>query len=245
MVSRLREGIIDDQISCLPQLQAQVNVIERDRQFLGETANAVKHVLLHDHHRGCDRGQILQDRRLVKVSGEASVHSGKQGAGYAADPDHDTGRLDPAVRIQELASGSSDILPGAYAKKLGKPSVPHLNVIVQKDKVLALGFPGGKVVDRGEVELLLPADDPYAILPLDLSVVIEDLLRGGIILHDDDLVVVILCMSADGRQALLQHLPLFAVRDDDRDLRMILNLVAHPVEAVILGLADLSPLAAP
>ena len=143
--------------------------------------------------------------------------------------------LQRIVRIVEhgTADGGTALV-GALPQQFGEPvSVQDFHVVVEQQQVLARSRFPAEVVDSREVEALFRVgDDPQAVVPLLCRFVVGKGRRvGGVVLDDDDLVIVPRRLLPDALQALFQIGGVVLVGDEDADLRVALDVPLHAVGA--------------
>ena len=195
----LSERIIDDEIARAPYLHTEIDVIERDRELLSESADLIVDALLH--HKACssDRREILLADDPVLVACLSAILVYERVTGNSAPSDNNTGVLDRIVLIIESCADSSDIISAAETEHLADDIVAdELSVIIEQEEVLAFGLFGSEIVDRGEIESAFIVDDFHAVISgSEVPVIEECLLLGRIILDDDDLKVRVAHTSVD------------------------------------------------
>ena len=202
----LSERIIDDEIARAPYLHTEIDIVERDRKLLSESADLIVNALLHHKACGCDRREILLADDPVLIAGLSPVLIYERMTRDSAPSDNNTGVLDRIVLIIESCADSSDIISAAETEHLADDIVAdELSVIIEQEEVLAFGLFGSEIVDRGEIESAFIVDDFHAVISCRKVPVIEEcLLLGRIILDDDDLKVRVAHTSVDA--LLFKHL---------------------------------------
>src|SRR5688572_8425734 len=148
---------VDDEMTSLPNLEAQVNVVEHDAQIFVKPADLVEHAPRHHHagagHRAAVACEICQARapnRLSRPRPEG-IRCG------AVDADHDSGMLNPSICVQQLRTDCADFLALCVLEHRSQPvRMDYLEVVVEKQQLLAARVPNAKVVERRVVERLRP-----------------------------------------------------------------------------------------
>src|SRR5439155_18641570 len=100
----------DVAIAVLLQLQAEVDIVERDRQaLLVEPTHREVGLALDEQARSGDRRELLDQPRAADVAWRMRFEVLVRMPGHAADADDDTAVLQRAIGIQQLRADSADI----------------------------------------------------------------------------------------------------------------------------------------
>ena len=169
------------------------------------------------------------------------MKSDKRMTGDTAETDNNTGMLDRVILVEQSRSGDPHVLPLDKAKHLFHEILcDQLNIVVHKQKILALCVLYAEIVDRGVVELSLPADNMYIWeLLLDLLVVIPGRLLRTVVLHDDELQILIGSLRQHRANTVVKIHGVVLVWDNYRYQRIILDLKRRVIDPVIHALFHL------
>ena len=109
VVIQLRVRIIDDQITGLSYLHAEIYIVKGYSQFLRETAHLIVNTLLH--HKACSRdcAHILLTDDPVLVPCLAALLINECVTRDSAPSDDDAGMLDRVVLIVQSGADRSDV----------------------------------------------------------------------------------------------------------------------------------------
>ena len=75
-------------------LQAEVHIVERDREAFVEPADLLEDLLADDKARRRDRADVLHGAQPVQVSGVIAAREAMSMPGEAIEAEHDTAMLD-------------------------------------------------------------------------------------------------------------------------------------------------------
>ena len=191
MQHRIRS--IDHEFSELSDLHAVVDIIECDGKFLRKSAHGVKYGAFAHHAGRRDGAVILSAHCPVEVAVLGFVEPDKRVSRNASESDDNAGMLDRIILIEKSCADNSDVLSlGKAEHLLDKVLCNQLDIVVHEQKVFALCMLYAEVVDRGIVELPLPADNVYIReFLLDLLIVSPCRLFCAVVLHDDKLEVLV------------------------------------------------------
>ena len=222
----------------LSHLHAVINIIESHRELFRKSAHSVKDGALAHHAGRCDRAVILSTHRAVEIAVLGFMKSDKRMTGDTAETDDNTGMLDRVILVEQSRSDDTHVLSLGKAKHLFNEIFrDQLNIVVHKQKVLALCVLYAEIVDRRVVELPLPADNMYIReLLLDLLVVIPGRLFRTVVLHDDELQILIGSLRQHRADAVVEVHSVVLVRDNYGHKRIILDLKRRVIDAVIHAL---------
>src|SRR5579885_292765 len=97
---QLGVGCPDDPVPRLPDLEAEVHVIEGDFQVdLVKSPDRAEDILPHDHAGGGDARYVTDELELSKIAGGTSRKGLVGVAGHAAHADHHARVLDRIVAV--------------------------------------------------------------------------------------------------------------------------------------------------
>ena len=154
-------------------------------------------------------------------------------AGGAANAQKHTRVLDAVIRVVEFCAHAAHVRALAEHEHLGQKALAEqLDVVVQKQQLLAPGKPAGEVVHRREVEAALIGDhlQPRVLL-LRRLVIFKGGGVGGVVLRHDDLKVVVARFGVKAGKAAVQVLDVVLIRDKHADKGRAGEGVLHPVGA--------------
>ena len=134
--ARLIEGLPAARI----ELEAQVDVVERDRKVvLVEAADREELVARHDQAGRSHRADLLRQPGALEIAGIVGALEAVAVARPAADPGEHAGMLDRAVGIEQSRADRADLGPQRLAHHQRQPVVvDHLDVIVEEAQIFAL-----------------------------------------------------------------------------------------------------------
>ena len=153
----------------------------------------------------------------------------------ASESDDNAGMLDRIILIEKSCADNSDVLSlGKAEHLLDKVLCDQLDIVVHEQKVFALCMLYAEVVDRGIVELPLPADNVYIReFLLDLLIVSPCRLFCAVVLHDDKLEVLVRPFRQHRADTVVEIDGVVLVRDDHGDKRISLDLKCRVIDPVV------------
>ena len=233
MQHRIRS--IDHEFSELSDLHAVVDIIECDGKFLRKSAHGVKYGAFAHHAGRRDGAVILSAHCPVEVAVLGFVEPDKRVSRNASESDDNAGMLDRIILIEKSCADNSDVLSlGKAEHLLDKVLCDQLDIVVHEQKVFALCMLYAEVVDRGIVELPLPADNVYIReFLLDLLIVSPCRLFCAVVLHDDKLEVLVRPFRQHRADTVVEIDSVVLVRDDHGDKRISLDLKCRVINAVV------------
>ena len=222
---------VNIQKALLPQLQAVIHIVVGNGELLlvQTAAFAVQRCLCHQ--AGAGHGHVI-------LRCDKAVHIAHSGAGVAlvavartaVDAHQHARMLDRIIGVVELCAYGTHIGALAVAEQLAQEVVrENLNVIVEKQQVLALGEGRAKVVDGREIERPMPLKRNH---PTGREFVMQRFIVGKgrrvsrVILDDDELKIVIPGVFVQARQAAVQIIGVVLVRNQHADFWVSRQLIS-------------------
>jgi hypothetical protein len=122
-VKHLGVGGPDDVVACFPQLQAQIDVVEGDREVFGiEAADFIETTPPHQQAGGGDRRQVLRYLGTAAVSSFLAPEVLVRMSSDAADAQYDAAMLHRTVGVEQSGSDGSDIRPDGMRNHFTQPA---------------------------------------------------------------------------------------------------------------------------
>jgi len=145
--------------------------------------------------------------------------------------------------VDELGSHGTALRPlGVLEHSLQPTAADHLRVVVEEQRLLALGVRNGEVVDSRVVKLFSEGDNAVGRL----SQVLPCGRLGAVVVHDQFLVIGVGGKPLDALYAVLQQGDIIPAGDNDADLGLALDLWSYPEGArkkpLFYGTFETSPL---
>ncbi len=144
-MDQLGEGRPDDAVARSPDLQAQVDVVERHLEVGGvEPPDPREHLGPQGEAGGRDRRDLVGDQHPGEVAASRVGHPEMEAVDDAPDAEDEAGVLDGAVRVEELGADGADIRAQGVPDHLAEPArLQHLDVVVQEqqDRAVAAAAP--------------------------------------------------------------------------------------------------------
>ena len=228
---QLRKGRKYIQISCMTELQTEIHVVKGYPEFFVQTAHLVILGPAYHQARACDSRHVLG---IAQTSHIAQVHlivlvMGMARRPVGAETDDNACVLNGIVRIVKLTADCSHIRPlGVHQKLLHPVTGDDLHIIVQEQHILAVGKAYAEIVDFGVVELALVLDNPDLRIVLQGLIVIKDLFCLAVILHNDNLVILIGGLIHDRLHAAGQVLHMILVGNHNGNKRPLQKRITDP-----------------
>ena len=221
MVDELGERRVHDEVAGLAQLQAEVDVVERDRKLLVEPADRLEHLAPRHHAGAGDRGAVAGLRPPSRRS-RVGRRAGPAARGAASPP-----RPKTTPPCWSEPSGYKRRAP--TAPTVGRRACPtsgssqrglraSMSLFMNKEE-LARALPDGGVVDRRPVERARCVDEADPGLgdePLDERLRLGEL---ALVVDEHELDRLVARLGPDRGHARRQERRLVAERDDDADER--------------------------
>src|SRR5262245_2433086 len=152
---RLRR--VDDERTSLPDLEAEIDVVENDSQAFVEAANLVEDAAWHHHARAGNRAAVACEIGKAQVARRLSWPRSERIGGHAIDPDDHAGMLYTAIAIEQPRSHRANLWPLCVLEHRRQPvGMNDLDVVVQEEQLLAARMRDAEVVDRRVIERLAP-----------------------------------------------------------------------------------------
>ena len=224
-----------DAVARIPHPEAEIHVVESHGKGFVQPAHFVVHAGPYQQAGPGNGGKILHRGGAEQVAAAPRRLILMAVARVAAQPRDDPRVLQSPIRVAQLRpadGGAAGV--GALPQQLGEPiAAAHFHVVVQQQQVVAGGGFPPKVVEGGKIEALFRVGHhpQPRIAPLGLLIIREGGGVGGVVLNDEDLVVVPFRLRPDAAEAFFQIVGVVLVGDEDAHLGVALDGPFDPVGA--------------
>ena len=219
MVIELRERRVQVAVPRRLDAQAQIDVVEGDRQRLVEAADLFEHGSAHAQARGGDGRKRLGEARAAEVPVVPALPA-QMRVCREARHQHQARMLDGVVGVPELGSDGADLGALRVRDQLGEPvRGDDLDVVVEEDQVIPPRLPRGFVVDAREIEregIFEETDGPLVLQGMEIC---DRALLVAAIVYQNDFVRRVSGLVANAFDTLAHELLAVPGWNDDRNQR--------------------------
>ena len=215
----------------MAQLQTEIHIVEGHAEGLVQTAYLV---VLFPAYQEAGPGHGSHILGVAKPPHIAQMHfiilvMRMPGRPVSTQTNDNARVLNRIVRVIELCSYRGHVRPlGVHQKLLHPLPCDDLHVVIQQKHIFSIRKGDAKIIDAGIVEVSLILHNPNLRIMLQRLVIIKNLFRLAVILHDDNFVILIGGFIDDRFHAAGQIFHMILIRDHNRDQRTLQKRVTDP-----------------
>ena len=202
------------------EAQAVIHVIVGDCQRVGvESARLDKNLLACGKASAGNRRIPLRQMRPAHVPDIPFAEELERFHSDATHSQHHTSVLHRVIRVEQARANRADLRSHCLAHELFKPlGIGDFDVIVQEHQNLAIGDFSAVIVDRREIEGMIPVRHAHLWMALQRIQILEHLRLIGLVVQQDNLKGPVCGLLQNTVDALPGHLHLVAGGNEDTRL---------------------------